>query len=135
MNECNFTGRICDDLELKKTQNGVSVLSFTLAVKRRRVKDVTDFIPCVVWRQSAEYLSMYARKGDMIEVTGSLESRKWEDRDGNKRTAWEIQCEKVGFLASKGAKQEAQDTAPSYSNAGAPGCFEDLGYDDELPFN
>ena len=134
MNECNFTGRICDDLELKKTQSGVSVLSFTVAVKRPRVKDTTDFIPCVAWRQSAEYLSMYARKGDMVEVTGALTSRKWEDRDGNKRTALEIQCEKAGILASKSAKQETQNTAPAYRNAGTSDCFEEIGADDELPF-
>ena len=134
MNSCNFTGRIANDLELKTTTSGISVCSFTLAVKRPRVKDTTDFINITAFRQTAEYLSKYARKGSLIEVSGTLTSRKWEDKNGNKRTTFEVIANEVSILESK--KDETTQAEPtSYSDTGADD-FEDMGEVDEgdLPF-
>lgn len=129
MNKFACTGRIVEDPELKMTQSQISVLSFTVAVKRPRTKEVADFLPCVAWRQNAEFLSKFAHKGDMVGITGVLTSRNWEDRDGNKRTSLEIQCDQVEILTPK-----KQDSAPAYSSSDASN-FMDIGDDDELPFN
>ena len=130
MNKFACTGRIVNDPELKITPNQISVLSFTVAVKRPRTKEVADFLPCVAWRQNAEFLSKFAHKGDMVGITGMLTSRNWEDREGNKRSSLEIQCDNVEILSPK--KQEG--TAPAYSNHDVSN-FMDIGDDDELPFN
>ena len=129
MNKFACTGRIVNDPELKITPNQISVLSFTVAVKRPRTKEVADFLPCVAWRQNAEFLSKFAHKGDMVGITGMLTSRNWEDREGNKRSSLEIQCDNVEILSPK--KQEG--AAPAYSNQDTSG-YEDLSSDEELPF-
>ena len=85
MNSCNFVGRLCADPELRRTQDGTAVCSYSLAVKRPMVKDVTDFIDFVTWRQGAEYLAQYGHKGDVVAVTGTLQPRSWTDKEGNKR--------------------------------------------------
>ena len=89
MNSFNGSGRIVNDLELMATQNGIPVCSFTLAIKRPKVKDTTDFIKFVAYRHTAEYISKYASKGAFIEVVGALTSRNWEDKNGTKRTSFE----------------------------------------------
>ena len=101
MNRVNITGRTTTDIELKTVNNDINVCSFTLAVKRPRTKDTTDFINVTAWRQSAEYLSKYARKGSLVAVSGVLTSRKYEDKDGNKRTTWDVQADDVEILSSK----------------------------------
>lgn len=88
MNSICLTGRLTDDVELKQTPSGVSVCSFTLAVKRPNVKDTTDFINCVAWRGTAEFISRYFGKGNKIEVNGVLTSRKYEDK--NKKNAHSV---------------------------------------------
>lgn len=148
MNNCNFTGRITGDPELKETQSGIKVVSFSLAVKRPHVRDTTDFINCVAWRQNAEYLAMYAKKGNMVGVSGSLTSRQYEDQDGNKRTVFEISCDAVELLESRASSQASQNpaqaennavngysesSAPSFSTATAP-KFEAISKDEDLPF-
>lgn len=137
MNNCSFVGRLTADPELKKTPNDKSVCSFTLAVKRPRVKDVTDFINCVAWNQSAEYLTKYARKGNLVAVSGALTSRNYEDKQGNKRTAFEIVTDSLGLLESHSNTQSGQTTPPS-ANASQienMGDFEVVeGYDEDLPF-
>ena len=85
MNSINLVGRLTADPELKTTQSGISVCTFSLAVNRPRVKDTTDFINCVAWRQSAEYLCNYGRKGNLVAVSGVLTSRKYDDSNGNHR--------------------------------------------------
>ena len=125
MNNCNFTGRITADLELKTTQNGTSVCSFTLAVKRPRVKDTTDFINITAFKQTAEYISKYARKGTLIEVSGVLTSRKWEDKNGNKRTTFEVLVNEASILESKKDKSSVDIEA---------GDFEEIGTEADLPF-
>lgn len=123
MNIVALTGRLTADVELKKTQSGVSVCSFSIAVARPRVKDTTDFINIVAWRNTAEFIAQYFGKGDKIEITGILTSRNYEDSNGNKRTAFEVVADNVGFAESKGTKTTT--AAPEYV---------EVEKDDDLPF-
>ena len=109
MNNINITGRLTAEPELRfTTQNSTAVCSFTLAVKRPHAKDITDFIPCVVWRQGAEFLSKYAHKGDLIGVSGALTSKRFEDKEGKKRTAYDVLCDNVEILRSAGSGKEQE---------------------------
>lgn len=138
-------GRITADPELRTTPNGVSVTSFTVAVDRSYQRTgeerQTDFINVVAWRNTAEFVSAYFRKGSMIAVQGSIQTRSYEDRNGNKRTAFEIVADNVSFCGSKSesgaalARQAAPAApAPSFST-GSAGDFDDLSSDEELlPF-
>lgn len=101
MNVIAITGNITADPELKTTPNGIPVCSFTVAVRRPNTKDKTDFINCVSWRACAEFISKYFRKGQRIEVDGCLTSRNWEDKNGNKRTSFEITVNNASFGESK----------------------------------
>lgn len=137
MNSINLTGNICNDLELKKTNSGKSVLQFNLAVSRPFTKDTTDFIPVVVWNQPAEFLSTYARKGSKIAVSGKLTTRNWEDSNGNKRTAYEVVADNVELMERKtegeapsGATYEEALTAVNPRTAE----FTPVDDDDSLPF-
>ena len=111
MNSTNMIGRLTADPELRRTSDGTAVCTFTLAVRRPRVKDTSDFIDFVAWRQSAEYLSQYGHKGDIVAVSGSLTSRKWKDKNDNNRINWEIQAETVELLSSK--KESQQSITPN----------------------
>lgn len=110
MNTICLTGRVCAQPELKQTTSGLSVCSFSVAVDRDykvNGQKVSDFIPCVFWRGTAEFVSKYFGKGDMIAVVGSLESRKYTDKDGNNRIVWEVKADKVNFCGGK-KEQEKQ---------------------------
>ena len=130
MNSINLTGNICADLELKKTQTGKSVMSFNLAVNRPFTKDTTDFIPIVVWNQPAEYLSRYAHKGTKIAVTGKLTTRSYEDKEGKKRTAYEVVADSAEICDSK---SDGQASAPTFQTVPTP-KFEEVEADEGLPF-
>ena len=133
MNSVNMTGRLCADPELRRTQSGTACCSFTLAVKRPKVKDVTDFHNFVVWQQGAEYLCQYAHKGDLVGVTGYLTSRDWTDKDGNKRKATEVTCDSVELVSSK--KSETTQTAPQAQPSYAQQSFQPIDVPDaDLPF-
>ena len=141
MNSCNFTGRITADLELRKTQSDKSVVSFSLAVARPRVKDTTDFINFVAWNQSAEYLCKYGHKGDMVEVSGVLTTRKYEDGNGNKRTVFEVVADSVKLLSNGNQNaptqipcQDTKSQNSPYSVNGGGIEFEEQTPDDDLPF-
>jgi single-strand DNA-binding protein len=139
MNSINLVGRLTADPELKQTQSGKSVCSFTLAVSRPRVKDTTDFINVVAWNQSAEYLTNYGRKGNLVAVTGVLTSRKYDDKDGNHRTAFEVVCDSVSLCESRDKGQGGVSVTPTNksSNKGIvepPTQFVDLDNDSDLPF-
>ncbi len=130
MNCINIVGRLTADPELKKTQSGNSVCQVDVAVNRPHKKDITDFLKVVVWRQSAEYLCQYGRKGNIVAVNGCLTTRKYEDKQGNKRTAYEIVADSVQLCSGKSEQyaQAATFTAPAQD-------FEEYnGADDELPF-
>lgn len=111
MNSCNFVGRLTAEPELRRTPDGTAVCSFSLAVKRPMVKDTTDFIDFVSWRQSAEYLAQYGHRGDVVAATGSLQPRSWTDKDGNKRKAFEVVTTGVELLSSKKESQAGSNTA------------------------
>lgn len=141
-------GRLTADPELRTTPNGISVTSFSVAVdrsyQRAGEERQTDFINVVAWRNTAEFVSRYFRKGSMIAVQGSIQTRNYEDRNGNKRTAFEIVADNVSFCGSKSeigtggaapARQAAPAApAPSFST-GSADDFDDLSSDEELlPF-
>lgn len=135
INSINLTGRITRDLELKQTQSGISVCSFSLAVARPMTKDTTDFLNIVAWRQNAEYLCKYAKKGIQIAVTGKLTSRKFTDQNGKNHVTFEIVADEVKIFGGGGNSNNAQqqDTAPAFNESPAP-QFEELKRDDDLPF-
>ena len=104
MNIAILIGRLTHDPELKTTPNGVSVCSFSIAVERAYRKDQerqTDFINIVAWRGSAEFISKYFHKGSMIGIEGAIQTRRYQDKDGNNRTAFEVVANNVQFVESK----------------------------------
>ena len=132
MNTVSLTGRLTALPELRRTQSGIAVCSFTRAVKRPFSKDNSDFINCVVWKQGAEYLTNYGLKGNLVGVTGIITSRKYEDKNGNKRTVHEVICNSVEILQSKATDREdnsSEELEKPYQD------FEELDEDDgDLPF-
>ena len=101
MNNIQLLGRITKDLEQKTTTNGKSVCSFDIAVTRKFDKEITDFIPCVAWNKTCETMCKFVKKGQLIAIDGSLYTRKYEDKNGNKRTAYEVNVNNFYFAESK----------------------------------
>ena len=121
LNHIVLMGRITKDIDKKTTQSGVSVLSTTIAVDRDYKsgdEKQVDFCDVVLWRHNADFLEKYASKGRMIVVSGRLESRKWQDKDGNNRISWEVQAENVYLADSKRDSSNSQN-ANSYASNGA----------------
>jgi single-strand DNA-binding protein len=106
LNKIVLMGNLTRTPELRHTQQNVPVASFTLAVSRDFQKDQTDFIDIVAWRQTAEFVSKYFDKGSSCAVIGSLQNRKWTDKDGNNRVSSEVIAEHVYFTGSKQPKQD-----------------------------
>ena len=146
LNHITIMGRLTRDPELRYTQSQTPVASFSLAVdrdfgSRDGGEKQTDFIDCVAWRQTGEFVSRYFRKGSMIVVSGRLQSRKWQDREGNNRTSWEINADNVYFGESRrdGDSGSTASNQYSYSGSGksasAPASpFSELDDEDGLPF-
>ena len=145
LNHIVIMGRLTRDPELRRTGSGFAVAGFTVAVDRDFAnKDSgereTDFIDCVAWRSTGEFVSKYFTKGSMVVVSGRLQIRPWEDKDGNKRRTAEIVADNVYFGDSKRSndQQRAVPTADTQRySAPAPQSaeFEELDNDDEkLPF-
>lgn len=136
MNNISLVGRLTADPELKQTQSGISVTSFSIAVDRPGSQDTTDFIPVVAWRQTAEFVCKYFRKGQRIGLTGKLTSRQYEDKHGNKRTAYEVVADRVEFVESKpkadGLDVSAEPVATGYGGF-TEVAVEEIAEDD-LPF-
>lgn len=145
MNICTLMGRLTSNIELKNTNNGTSVASFTLAVDRKYTpkgqERQTDFINCVAWRHTAEFLSKWFGKGDMVAVKGEIQTRNYEDKNGNKRTATEVNVDEAWFCGKKNesepaaapAKQSYAQIVQGFTTA-EPTDFEEITGDDELPF-
>ena len=113
LNHCIIMGRLTRDPELRTTTSGVSVASFSVAVDRdyqSGEEKQTDFINCVAWRSTGEFVNRYFSKGSMIIVNGRLQSRSYTDRDGNKRAAVELVAETVYF----GEPKRKQDAEPQW---------------------
>lgn len=136
MNSINLIGNLCGDLELRQTNSGKSVTQFNLAVKRPFSRDTTDFIPVVVYDQPAEYLSRYAHKGTKVAVTGKLISRNYEDKNGNKRTAFEVVADVAGICESKESNTDKPQPSTYVPNAYTSNSqnFETIEGDEGLPF-
>ncbi|MBQ2911899.1 MAG: single-stranded DNA-binding protein [Clostridia bacterium] len=109
LNKVILMGRITADPELKHTPSNVAVCSFSLAVNRRFNRNETDFIDIVAWRQQAEFISKYFTKGQQMVVCGALQTRTWEDKNGNKRKSVEVVVDEVHFADSK---RTAGNTSP-----------------------
>ena len=124
LNHITIMGRLTRDPELRRTGNGIAVSSFTVAVERdfgqKGADKETDFIDCVAWRQTGEFVSKYFKKGSMIVVSGRLQIRNWNDKDGNKRKTAEVVADNCYFGSSKGESAQGGNTqAGSYGNTGA----------------
>ncbi len=154
LNHIVIMGRLTRDPELRYTQSQVAVASFTVAVDRDfggrdGGERQTDFINCVAWRQSAEFVSKYFHKGSMAVVSGRLQIRQYQDREGNNRTAAEVVCDNVYFGESRRDSDNRASGDNGYSNASYsrsyeapraaatsnPSPFSELSEDEgELPF-
>ena len=129
LNHITIMGRLVRDPELRTTQAGVSVTSFTVAVDRDfggrdGGERQTDFIDCVAWRSTGEFVSKYFHKGSMIVVSGRLQSRKWQDRDGNNRTSWEINADNVYFGESRRDGDSGRSDSFSGNSFSSSGSFD-----------
>lgn len=149
MNNIVLLGRATSEIELKQTQAGKSVVSFSLAVKRPFSKDTTDFFTICAWDKQAEILSKYVNKGDQICIRGHLTTRSWEDNNGNKRYATEVVAQEFEFCeakrdsegnnasqnqnATEGDLGVSQFISDAYRSQGTP-RFEDINTDEGLPF-
>lgn len=156
MNNVSLMGRLTADPELKQTYNGVSVLSFCIAVDRPYSKDgnqQADFINVVAWRQTAEFVSKYFSKGQMIALEGCIQTRPYEDKNGNNRIAFEVIARRVCFCGGKNSdnrqatngnvikdnsqpnNQSSPNIKPDESDFDSLDGFEEIGTpDDNLPF-
>ena len=137
LNCVTLMGRLVADPELKTTTSGKSVATFRIAVDRSYTKPgedrQADFITVVAWEGTANFVSRYFSKGSMIAIQGSIQTRQYEDNNGNKRTAFEVVATEVSFCGSKNETNPGQNQAPTPMSAPAPD-FEEIGADDELPF-
>ena len=145
INTVAIMGRLTYDPELRTTNTGISVISFQVAVDRnyqaQGQERQADFIDCVAWRQTADFISRYFRKGSMIAVEGSIQTRNFTDKNGNNRKAVEVVANNVSFCGSRSetgtgapAQQSYEQSAPSYSSAGSSDFEELVDDDDDLPF-
>ena len=137
LNHITIMGRLTRNPELRRTGTGVAVTSFTVAVDRDFSKETekeTDFIDCVAWRNTGEFVSKYFKKGSMAVVSGRLQIRSWTDKDGNKRRTAEVVADNVYFGESKSAAANTETSPALYGTSGMPE-FTMLDDDDsQLPF-
>ncbi len=159
LNQVALMGRLTADPELRRTPNDVAVTTFTIAVNRSYVKQgaerQADFIDVVAWRNTAEFICRYFRKGQMMAVTGSIQTRTYTDKEGKNRKAFEVVADNVYFTESKntgsGNREDYSDRGSSYSqpgyggntysapekpaySAGNDSDFTVIEEDDDLPF-
>lgn len=125
LNNVSLVGRLSSPIDLKKTTSGKSVVTFSIAIKRP-MQNVTDFIDCVAWNQSAEYLNSYAHKGDWISVVGSIQKRAYESSNG-KRYITEVISEKVSIIQkAENTTPEVQEQTPTFDVPDIPINNDDL---------
>lgn len=153
MNKVFLIGNLTKDPEMRSTQSGVPVCNFTIAVNRRfrnqqTGQRETDFLNVIAWRQLAELCAKYLAKGRKVAVTGSIQTRTYEAKDGSKRTAWDIVAGEVEFLSPQNQQSSTQSAPGAYTTAAskdsgtayAPQPHNDFGGgftqvdDEELPF-
>lgn len=138
LNSVCLMGRLTADPELKSTQSGVSVCSFRIAVDRtytpKGQEKQTDFINIITWRSTAEFVSRYFRKGQLVAVQGSIQTGQYTDRDGNKRTTFDVVADNVFFAEKKAESGETKQGAGYDHSPDIQGDFEEIISPDELPF-
>lgn len=145
LNSIIIMGRLTNFPEVKTTQSGISVCSFTVAVDRQYANNgqrETDFIDCVAWRNTADFVGKWFTKGQMIAVQGELQTRNYEDKNGNKRKATEIVVSNVSFCGNKeqegnGLEQTAQkqdNKVATKPTEHSQGTFTEIPDEDDLPF-
>lgn len=150
LNKVVLAGHLTATPELRQTPNGVSVTSFSVAVNRRFSKSSdgnqnagasnVDFINCVAWRNTADFITRYFKKGSAICISGSIQTRSWTDQQGAKRYSTEVLADEAYFVDSNGqgggfVNQDSYESAPQFSSApAAEAQFEDMSSEDDLPF-
>lgn len=132
INNVTLMGRLTAAPELKTTQSGTSVTAFSIAVERRYQSQdgqkITDFINCVAWRNTAEFITKYFNKGDMIAVTGEIQTRKYQDKNGNNRVAVEVVIDNASFCGGK------NNGSTDGNGSDANDDFVNINVDEDLPF-
>ena len=139
LNKVILMGRFTRDPELRSTPQGISTCSFSIAVDRNFVRAgeerKADFINCVAWRQTAEFISKYFRKGSMVALEGSIQTRTWDDQDGKKRYATDVVVSQVYFAESKRDQATGEESFSQVADFGSlPEPISPMGTDDDLPF-
>ena len=137
MNKVILGGRMTADPELKQTQGGTAVTSFSVAVNRRYAKDgeqTTDFINVVAWRSTAEFICKYFNKGSSIGIVGSIQTRSWTDQSGNKRYATEVIADEAHFVDAKSDVTTSGEGNAVRAEAYNAPAFEPVKPDEDLPF-
>ena len=141
LNKVILMGRFTRDPELRSTPQGISTCSFSIAVDRNFVRQgeerKADFINCVAWRQTAEFISKYFKKGNMVALEGSIQTRSWDDQDGKKRYATDVVVNQVYFAESKRDSQSimgGDDDFAANDFGSLPEPISPMGTDDDLPF-
>ena len=138
LNKAILVGRLTKDPELRSTASGVSVVSFTVAVTRSYARQgeerQTDFINCVAFRNTADFISRYFTKGNMIGVDGSIQTRTWDDQEGKRHWVTEVIVNEAHFVESKRDSAPAVGTSFSGGGAELPMEFGPDATDDDLPF-
>ena len=134
-NHVTLHGRFTDVPQLRKTNSGKSVCTFTLAVDRMKREDPADFINCVAWERTAEFINNYFTRGQEAAIEGRLANRQYEDRDGKKRYVTEVVIQTIDFCGSKNAARDNTGAEREPAYPAQQQTFEELGDDDgELPF-
>ena len=137
LNKVILGGRISNDLELKQTTSGISVITFSIAINRRGSKDEqqkADFIEIKAWRQTAEFVSRYFRKGSSICIVGELQTDSWTDQQGQKRYKTYVNASEAMFVDSKNDDGAGQNDYNAYGSTDPAPQFEDVKEDEDLPF-
>lgn len=129
LNTVILMGRLTDKPELRKTNTGISVTAFTLAIDKPGKNKETNWIECCAWRETAEFICNFFDKGQMIAITGSLQTRTYTTKAGQRGKATEVLAEHASFCGSKADKPAAQSFDVGSDD------FEEVGTDDDLPFN
>ena len=140
-NKVILIGNLCADPELKTTPNGVSVTSFRVAAGRRKVngqEPQTAFVNVVAWRNTAEFICKYFRKGNPILIIGSIQTRNWTDTNGNKRYATDVVADEAQFVSNKNGGEANQSHSQNGNFQNTPYSVDSAGFeecgDEELPF-
>ena len=141
INNVTLMGNITNDIELKQTPSGKSVASFTVAVNRKYKNEdgttSTNFINCVAWRKTAEFVAQYFKKGKAIALVGEIQTRSYTDNQGNKRYVTEVVVNEVSFAGGKDDSNSGNTyapEAPSYASTDIAPKFEAVSDEDDLPF-